>query len=384
MTLRTALARACRPAAASQMRSSVRIQPAPADLGNGLWSVPVPIPGNPLGYTLVYALDSPAGPVLVDAGWQHADSWDALSGGLASLGLDVAGVYGVIVTHHHPDHAGLAGRVREASGAWIAMHHADIELIRRFHTVRTEDIREWETASLRRAGASEAEIDEAKSWDRRIDPPAIPDRALADGDLADVPGRGLRVIHTPGHSPGHICLYLEDSGQMFTGDHVLPKITPNIGLYAFDDRDANPLADFLESLTRAAKVGATEALPAHEFTFTDVDARIAAIASHHEERLGEVTAILAGAAAGGRTAAQGAAADAGGRSATLWEVTSRMHWNVPWAQMSPMLRRMAAGEAAAHLRLLESRGITRQLPGPLPLRYAITDEHLRSTGKGVA
>jgi glyoxylase-like metal-dependent hydrolase (beta-lactamase superfamily II) len=360
----------------------VRAQPTPADLGNGLWSVPVPIPGNPLGYTLVYALDSPAGPVLVDAGWQHAASWEALSGGLATLGLDVAGVYGVIVTHHHPDHSGLAGRVREASGAWIAMHPADIALIRRFHKIHGESLREWEAASLRRAGASEAEVGQAQSWDRQhIDPPAIPDRELADGDLADLPGRDLRVIHTPGHSPGHVCLYLEDSGRLFTGDHVLPKITPNIGLYALDDQDANPLADFLQSLTRTAKVGAREALPAHEFGFTDVDARIAAIEAHHEERLGEVMTILAD-AAGRRAAAPGGGA-AGG-FVTLWEVTSRLRWNVAWADMNPMLRRMASGEAAAHLRLLESRGIARQVPGGEPLRYMIVDGHAQPAGKGTA
>jgi glyoxylase-like metal-dependent hydrolase (beta-lactamase superfamily II) len=358
----------------------VRAQPTPADFGNGLCSVPVPIPGNPLGYTLVYALQSPAGPVLIDSGWQHADSWDALCGGLAALGLDVADVYGVIVTHHHPDHSGLAGRVREVSGAWVAMHAADIALIRRFHKIRRESLREWEIASLRRAGASEAEVGQAKSWERHIDPPAIPDRELADGDRADLPGRELRVIHTPGHTPGHICLYLADSGQMFTGDHVLPKITPNIGLYAFDDQDANPLADFLESLARAAKVGAREALPAHEFRFTGVGARIAAIEAHHEERLGEVTAILAEGAADGSPAPHGVAARGGSRFVTLWEVASRMRWNVQWAGMHPMLRRLAVGEAAAHLRLLESRGIARQVPGGEPLRYVLADEHLESTG----
>ena len=365
----------------------MRARPTPEDLGSGLWSVPVPIPGNPLGYTLVYALESPSGPVLIDAGWQHAESWDALSSGLAAFGLDVADVYGVIVTHHHPDHAGLAGRVREASGAWIAMHAADIEVIRRFrHEVRQGSFRDWEVAALRRAGASDAEIGQAKMSERRIDPPAIPDRELADGDLADLPGRKLRVIHTPGHSPGHVCLHLEDSGRLFTGDHVLPKITPNIGLYAFEEADANPLADFLDSLARVAALGAAEALPAHEHKFTDVGARIAAIAAHHEERLAEVTAILAAGPGdtGGGSAAPDGTAGSDSRSVTLWEVASRMRWNVSWAGMRPMLRRLAAGEAAAHLRLLESRGLVRLLPGSDPLRYMVLDAYLESTGSGSA
>lgn len=145
-------------AATTTVRRSVRAQPAPEDLGSGLWSVPVPIPGNPLGYTLVYAIDTRNGPVLIDAGWEHEKSWEALSGGLTAFGLDVTDVYGVIVTHHHPDHSGLAGRVREASGAWIAMHAADVEMIRKFHQFRRDGDREWEFITLRRAGASEAEI----------------------------------------------------------------------------------------------------------------------------------------------------------------------------------------------------------------------------------
>jgi glyoxylase-like metal-dependent hydrolase (beta-lactamase superfamily II) len=342
----------------------VRAQPAPEDLGDGLYSVPVPIPGSPLGYTLVYALESARGPVLVDAGWEHVESWNALSRGLAALGLEVRDVYGVVVTHHHPDHSGLAGRVRAASGAWIAMHAADAAIVRRFHRLSRDSGREWEFTALRRAGASEAEINEARASPARIDPPAIPDRELEDGDLADLPGRKLRVIWTPGHSPGHICLHLEGADRLFTGDHVLPKITPNVGLYAFDEPDANPLGDFLRSLARVGEIGAKEALPAHEYRFTDLSDRTDAIAAHHEERLAEVVAILADG-----SPRQGDAPGGGSRSVTVWEVTSRMRWNAPFAAMHPMHRRLAAGEAAAHLRLLEHRGLARLVPGPGPQRY---------------
>ncbi|MFD0775306.1 MBL fold metallo-hydrolase, partial [Streptomonospora algeriensis] len=110
----------------------MRPLPPVEDLGEGVWSVPVPIPGNPLGYTLVYVLDSPQGPVLVDAGWNHEASWHALAAGLETAGTSVADVYGVVLTHFHPDHCGLTARVREASGAWIAMHRADADLIRGF------------------------------------------------------------------------------------------------------------------------------------------------------------------------------------------------------------------------------------------------------------
>jgi glyoxylase-like metal-dependent hydrolase (beta-lactamase superfamily II) len=316
-----------------------------------LWSVPVTFPGNPLGYTLVYALESERGLVLVDAGWHHEESWIALTGGLASLGLDVQDVYGVVVTHYHPDHAGLAGRVRDTSGAWIAMHHNDAEIVRAFRAaVRDEPDREWEVESLRRAGAGGDELVAIRDPLGHVDPPEEPDRELADGDLVDLPGRKLRVIWTPGHSPGHICLHLEDGDRIFTGDHVLPRITPHIGLYPYDLPDIDPLGDFLHSLVRMQDVGATHVLPAHQYRFTGLAGRAAEIVAHHEERLAELTALLSD------------------HPATLWELSAGLTWRQPWPAMPVQARRMAAGEAAAHLRTLENRGIARA-GGTEPLRY---------------
>src|SRR5690606_22047778 len=185
------------------------------DLGFGVWSVPVPIPGNPLGYTLVYAVESPRGPVLVDAGWNHPDAWAALRDGLAAAGMDVAEVHGVVVTHFHPDHAGLAGQVREASGAWVAMHEADAAIVDLKNGVSPDARRSFQADMLRRAGAPDEDVP-GDSDGARPQPPAPADRRLRDGDLADLPGRKLRVVHTPGHTPGHVCLHLEDADRLFT------------------------------------------------------------------------------------------------------------------------------------------------------------------------
>ncbi|WP_242454556.1 MBL fold metallo-hydrolase [Bailinhaonella thermotolerans] len=315
----------------------------------------MPIPGNPLGYTLVYALESAGGPVLVDAGWSHPDAWAALSSGLAAIGMDVAGVRGVVVTHHHPDHAGLAGRVREASGAWIAMHEADARIVRLFRQVVADGThRGFQAGMLRRAGADEDET--AEVLGEVVDPPAAPDRDLADGELVDLPGRRLRAIWTPGHSPGHICLHLEDADRLFTGDHVLPGITPHIGLFPLDDPDADPLGEFLSSLARIASLGELEALPAHQWTFHGTAARAREIADHHEERLAELLDVLGEAA----------------RPLTLWETARGMRWNKPWEELPPVLRRLAAAEAAAHLRLLERRGRASRTDGDGTLFYSLT------------
>jgi glyoxylase-like metal-dependent hydrolase (beta-lactamase superfamily II) len=325
------------------------------DIGGGVWSVPVPIPGSPLGYTLVYAIESPAGPVLVDAGWNHPEGWAALRDGLAAVGVDVRDVAGVVVTHFHPDHAGLAGRVREESGAWIAMHEADVALIRMFHdVVRDGTAHGFQADMLRRAGAGEGEAGEVVG--QRPDPPAIPDRELRDGDLVDVPGRKLTTIWTPGHTPGHICLHLEDANRMFTGDHVLPDITPHVGIYPYDRSDVDPLGDFLASLDRVADLGDNEALPAHEWIFPNVAERAARIRDHHEDKLAHLHDLLA----------------EHREPLTIWEIAGQMTWNRPWVELAPMLRGMAASEAAAHLRTLEARGLVVRATGDDLVRFAAT------------
>ncbi|MER6001975.1 MBL fold metallo-hydrolase [Nonomuraea angiospora] len=326
----------------------------PQDVGGGVWSVPVPIPGNPLGYTLVYALESPKGPVLVDAGWNHPDAWDALRGGLAAVGIDVSTVSGVVVTHFHPDHAGLAGQVKDVSGAWIAMHEDDAALVRLMHDYAAEEHESFQSDMLRRAGADPGEARQAVS---RPTSPALPDRRLRDGDLVDLPGRKLRAVHTPGHTPGHICLHLEDADRLFTGDHVLPDITPHVGIYPYDRDDVDPLGDFLDSLDRVADLGPLDALPAHEWIFPDVAARAVQIRHHHDEKLVRLRALLAQRP----------------EPLTIWEVAAMMTWNRPWDDLSPMLKGMAAGEAAAHLRALEARGEVHRVPGVDPVRFQALD-----------
>jgi len=93
----------------------------------GLWSVPVPLPMSSLRYVFVYVFETDRGPYIVDTGWNTDDAFAALSAGLKQVGSSIADVAGVLVTHIHPDHYGLAGRVREESGAWVGLHPADAD-----------------------------------------------------------------------------------------------------------------------------------------------------------------------------------------------------------------------------------------------------------------
>ncbi|MFD4468305.1 MBL fold metallo-hydrolase [Rhodococcus sp. NPDC058505] len=324
-------------------------------IGDGIFQITVPMTHNPLGSTLVYAMESPGGIVLVDAGWDGDEGWEGLTGGLESVGHSITEVEGVVLTHFHPDHTGLCGRVRDASGAWIAMHEADHEMFR-FMSASHDAV--WVTdqqENMVRAGAPQEHRDAfgaAALGKPPAGPESAPDRTLTDGEVIALAGRNLRVAFTPGHTPGHACFYLEDADVMFTGDHVLQKTTPHVGnfVYPIEERDA--LAEFMDSLRRVQSMGITRGLGAHGLPITDLPGRAKELVEHHEERLDHLYAAF------------------GDDELTLWQVAERMKWYRPWSDFHPLARNMAVSEAAAHLRHLVTREQVGQVPGSEPARFA--------------
>ncbi|MFD8641840.1 MBL fold metallo-hydrolase [Streptomyces zaomyceticus] len=335
--------------------------------GGGVWSLRVPIPDNPLGHTLVHVLDTDRGPVLVDTGWDDPASWTELTGGLEALGLSVREVHGVVITHHHPDHHGLSGRVREESGAWIAMHAADTAVVRRTREADPGTWLEYLARKLAAAGAPEdhlAPLRAARTSGRMRTLPglrsALPDREIVPGELLDLAGRRLRAIWTPGHTPGHVCLHLEEEhpsrlpghGRLFSGDHLLPGISPHIGLYEDPDDaiETDPLGDYLDSLERVGRLGVAEVLPAHQHAFTDSAGRVRELLDHHEDRLTGLLGLLA-------------------TPLTPWQLAERMEWNRPWEHIPYGSRNIAVSEAEAHVRRLVKLGRAEAVPGTDPVEF---------------
>lgn len=335
--------------------------------GGGVWSIEVPIPDNPLGHTLVHVIETDSGPVLIDTGWDDPTSWDALTAGLAELSLGITDIHGVLITHHHPDHHGLSGQVREESGAWLAMHAADTEVVKRTRGAEPAVWLEFLTRKLAAAGAPDEHIEPLRrartSGGTRTLPglrAAVPDREIVPGDLLPLPGRRLRAIWTPGHTPGHVCLHLDEehptnrpgNGRLFSGDHLLPGITPHIGLYE-DPDDAtvtDPLGDYLASLERIGRLAPAEVLPAHQHAFTDAAGRVRELLTHHEDRLRDLQALLA-------------------QPLTAWQIAERMEWNRPWEQIPHGSRNIAVSEAEAHVRRLVKLGHAEALTGNDPVTY---------------
>ncbi|MFC9833742.1 MBL fold metallo-hydrolase [Rhodococcus sp. NPDC127530] len=335
-----------------------------AAIGDGIFRIAVPITGSPLGHTLVYAMESPNGVVLVDAGWDDDAAWDALSAGLEDIGHGVADVEGVVLTHFHPDHVGLCGRVREASGAWIAMHESDRVHFDEMVVPRDTGWVASEKKTLRLAGAAAADLAEFERDVRRTPPArpqAAPDRTLMDGEIIALAGRGLRTVHTPGHTPGHVCFYLEDIDVMFTGDHVLQKTSPHVGTATVPLAERDALAEFMDSLRRVASLGVTRGLGAHGAVIDDVAGRAKALIGHHDEQLDHLYAAF------------------GDDPITLWQTANLMRWYKPWAELPWTGKSLALSEAAAHLRHLVARGLIVPEPGEGPALFRRADPAVPSS-----
>ncbi|WP_241564425.1 MBL fold metallo-hydrolase [Nonomuraea polychroma] len=314
----------------------------------GLWSIPVPIPVNPLRYVLVYALELPGGVAVIDAGWNTDEAYDALVAGLGVAGYAITDVQAVLVTHIHPDHYGLAGRVREASGAWIALHPADARLVReRYDDEAIDSLVQRERALLARCGVPPLTLDElagASMMIRHMVSMASPDRLVEDGDELGLPGWDLRAVWTPGHSPGHLCFVSPERKLLFSGDHVLAKITPIVAVHP--QSAPNPLADYLDALAAVRKLDVEEVLPAHEYRFLELAERVDHVLAHHDARLAEIERVVAA-----------------GDGVTCWDVATRLSWSRPWETIPPFMRRAANNETLAHLVWLAAKGRVVRVPG---------------------
>ena len=282
---------------------------------------------------------------VVDCGLHTQHGETALVDGLAELGFRTRDVRDVFVTHLHPDHIGMAGFL-EAAGARVHMHAPEAESARRLWfggRARVDDAVAW----FRRHGMPETVLEGmAQAWlgaGERVDRIARIDE-VADGAELRVAGRAFRLIWTPGHTDHHAVLYDERERVLVACDHVLPKITPNIGLYP-SGRD-DPLADFLRSLERVAKLDVSRVLPAHGAPFDDLRGRVDAIVAHHRARLDAVREIVASGAKDSYAVARSLFPKLG----------------------SPHEERFAHAETLAHLRYLERRGEIVALEG-VPVRW---------------
>jgi len=305
----------------------------------GLWSIPVPWPGSGLRYTLAYLVSGPNGLALIDTGWPTEQAWTALCASITQTGHDITDLKYMLVTHAHSDHLGLAARVREASGALVGMHPAERATLRRSEPQEPQVGRVHLADWLRSRGAPEDQADQVAAMmtgavrvHREL---ARPDFDVEHGSLPLGAGTALRAVWTPGHTPGHLCFYDERQDVLLTGDHVLPRITPHIGLPPGSQGD--PLGDYQDSLRALARYNPAEVLPAHEYRFADLGARLEMLLRHHRTRLAEIEHAVA--------------ADPG---LSTWDVSAVLTWSRGWDQTLGGARQSAVSETWAHLLHLQN------------------------------
>src|SRR5919197_1459169 len=224
-----------------------------------------------------------------------------------------AGVRGVLVTHIHPDHYGLAGKVRELSGAWVALHPADAANVPDRHQ-DVDDLLARIVRWLAATGAPADDLDQLRDATMQL-------RRFVVVARAEVPGWDLRALHTPGHTPGHLCFVEARAGVVLTGDHVLATISPNVSSHPQSGPD--PLGDYLASLARLRAHGGLDALPGHQWRFGGLGERIGELLAHPQVRLADAEALVAGGAE------------------TAYQVAPGRPWSRPFPQLRGLRRRAA-------------------------------------------
>lgn len=298
-----------------------------------LWNAPridriqIEIPNNPLRNLNIYVIRDGEEALIVDAGLdlpscraQFWTQWD-------KLGLSAAHTR-VFLTHYHADHIGLVWDFVRRKVPILA----GAEEVQYFSHWSGEALRQTLSGQFARAGFPEQRLEEAAFQGLPMPKTDFPVCPMEDGQVFSVGSTRVQVLWMPGHTPGNAVLYLPREQILFSGDHVLFDITPNIGIWP---GVKNPLGDYRRSLQKAAALPVRLALPAHREPGADFHGRIQAVEAHHVSRLEEIRRVLEQ-----------------DIQASAYTVASRLHWSdrgLGWDRFPAAQQWFAMAETMAHL-----------------------------------
>ena len=165
---------------------------------------------------------------------------------------------------------------------------------------------------------------------------------MKEGDTVDIGDYSFKCVGTPGHSPGHMCLYESNRKILFSGDHILFNITPNITFWPEMD---NALKEYLASLDKVYTLDCGLVLPGHRDVCDNHRKRITELQEHHQVRLKEILSAL------------------GDGEKTAFQIAPWVSWDIDcssWELFPPSQKWFAVGETIAHLRYLEEDRMIRR------------------------
>ena len=302
-----------------------------SEICKNVYSFPIVLPENPLKWLNCYVVKGGPGErsLLIDTGFNRAECREALMRGIKELELKPE-LTDVFLSHVHSDHTGNAGTLSEL-GCRIIMGETDKILM--------NDGRWAERLPLFRCeGMPENLIEQVHQNNPGMlfAPKLIDTMDICDGNILTYGGYELKCIHTPGHTPGHMCLYDEKAKLIFTGDHVLFDISPNICIWrGFHD----PVGTYMESLEKIMGLDAEICLPSHrnrgEISMRE---RAEQLIAHHHRRLDETQRLIG---------------EYPGINA--YDLAGKMSWRIrarSWDDFPPAQKNFAMLETLAHIEYL--------------------------------
>lgn len=305
------------------------------ELFPGLFRAVVPIPQNPLKELNSYIIKGNERNLIIDTGMNRPECQEVITNSVKELSLDLNKT-DIFITHMHADHSGLIAHLATENSKvycspqdepWINLENSFFDIMRDFIPLGGFPADNYDEAIRMHPGYKYRCLE------------YIDFTLLNDGDTLEYGDYHLTVVATPGHTAGHLCLYEPRKKILFSGDHILGDITPNISLHTADE---DPLTDYLASLEKTRRLALETVLPAHRSIIADGYARIEELKRHHKARANEVLAILQ---------------DLGEQNA--YQVATHMTWDMTYDHFEdfPIAQKwFAAGEALAHLKYLETKG----------------------------
>lgn len=334
------------------------------EIVTGIYCLRLPIPNNVLGHLNCYIIKGKDGWLMVDTGWYTDEVLDCLQKELRKLGLVLTDFTTLVLTHVHTDHYGLAGRIKEISPhTQLIAHHWETVLIESRY-IKYSQLKNKMAAFLKNNGVPASKLKAlgaATKIAREYVKVVFPEQYLYGGEIIKTGYFNLEVIWTPGHTPGHICLYEPVNRILFSGDHILPHITSNISydIYFGD----NPLGNYIASLHKIYYLPVSQVLPGHGNIFNNIQQRINELISHHNSRKNEIQEVILK------------------EPRNAWEISSYVTWNTnsSWDELPLFHKRAAVTEVIAHLECMRWEGKVLKLNSNDTISY-LANSGVRSRG----